>query len=122
MYKVPENKYGWKPDKERGNRHQRGYGNEWDKIRQYVLQMNLGMCSGCLDNGQYTKATQIDHIIPKAKGGSDDIDNLQPLCEPCHKLKTARDKGHKPRLGSDSEGFPVDPTHHWNSNGGRGPG
>jgi 5-methylcytosine-specific restriction endonuclease McrA len=30
---------------------------------------------------------QIDHKIPKEWGGSDDVDNLQPLCEECNRGK-----------------------------------
>ncbi len=37
-------------------------------------------------------ATDVDHIVPKAKGGSDDRSNLQPLCEACHKAKTVADR------------------------------
>ena len=36
-------------------------------------------------------AEQIDHILPLALGGTDDRDNLQALCKPCHKIKTAQD-------------------------------
>ena len=34
-----------------------------------------------------TVATQIDHVTPLCKGGTDDWENLQPLCGPCHELK-----------------------------------
>ena len=36
------------------------------------------------------RATDVDHIIELAAGGSNTIDNVQPLCKPCHKAKTSR--------------------------------
>ncbi len=30
----------------------------------------------------------VDHIKPKCEGGSNTLDNLQLLCEPCHRKKT----------------------------------
>ncbi|WP_407047632.1 HNH endonuclease [Vibrio cholerae] len=35
-----------------------------------------------------TAATDVDHIINKACGGTDAESNLQSLCKPCHKEKT----------------------------------
>lgn len=32
----------------------------------------------------------IDHIIPLARGGTDDIENLQTLCRPCNAAKGVR--------------------------------
>ncbi|EHS1339913.1 HNH endonuclease, partial [Escherichia coli] len=37
-------------------------------------------------------AKTVDHIIPKAHGGTDADCNLQSLCWPCHKAKTARER------------------------------
>lgn len=34
---------------------------------------------------------QIDHQIPVAAGGTDDLDNLVPACRPCNRLKSDRD-------------------------------
>lgn len=33
-------------------------------------------------------ATVADHVIPIAEGGTNTPDNGQPMCEPCHNLKT----------------------------------
>lgn len=38
-----------------------------------------------------TKSLEVDHIINIAEGGTDDDSNLQALCIPCHKAKTARE-------------------------------
>lgn len=32
--------------------------------------------------------TEVDHIVNRAQGGTDDIRNLQLLCKDCHKTKT----------------------------------
>jgi 5-methylcytosine-specific restriction protein A len=57
----------------------------------------------CTAAGRVTPATQLDHIVPKAKGGTDSVDNLQPLCKPCHDNKTIQDSGGKirPKIGLD---------------------
>src|SRR3982750_395656 len=33
-------------------------------------------------------ATQVDHIVNRARGGSDELSNLRPVCFDCHKSKT----------------------------------
>ena len=41
------------------------------------------MCGDGLDAGQVQK----DHIVPIYQGGSDGMENLQPLCQPCNGSK-----------------------------------
>ena len=44
-------------------------------------------CNHCNKDLKKTEM-QIDHIVPLVVGGSNDIDNLQILCRPCHFSKT----------------------------------
>lgn len=37
----------------------------------------------------------IDHIIPKSKGGTDSLDNFQPMCYPCNHAKADLDLTHE---------------------------
>lgn len=30
---------------------------------------------------------EVDHVVPISKGGTNDLDNLQTLCEPCNQAK-----------------------------------
>lgn len=45
-----------------------------------------GVCASC---GRYVGRLNLDHIIPRFRGGTHDTSNLQWLCEDCHKRKTS---------------------------------
>lgn len=75
-------------DRRRGSRHERGYGSEWDKRRKRILVRDCGLCQPCKRLGRLTLANIVDHIINKAAGGTDDDENLQLICKPCHTAKT----------------------------------
>lgn len=78
------------------------------------------LCRHCAQNGKTTAAVTPDHIIPLGKGGSDDDDNIQCLCGPCHDAKTAIDMAgmFSAAMGVDADGWPTDPRHQ--ANGGTG--
>lgn len=89
------------------SRHDRGYGTAWDKLRAQVLNEEP-MCRVCLgERSIVTAATQVDHIKPKAKGGTDTRTNLQALCKPCHDRKSAADRGHRVRSTIGVDGWPI---------------
>lgn len=73
------------------SRHERGYGTEWDRLRNIVLGRDMHLCQVCLAAGVYRPGSQVDHIKPKSQGGTDDIENLQSICKECHKEKTNRE-------------------------------
>lgn len=101
---------GWKGN--RGTRQERGYGAEWQRIRKAVIVRDMGLCQPCLREGKVTPFTEVDHIKPKSDGGTDDHDNLQCICSPCHKDKTsiegARAQGYRPRKTIGPDGWPVE--------------
>jgi 5-methylcytosine-specific restriction enzyme A len=75
----------------KGNNVQRGYGKAWRALRAEAMRRDSHLCQCCLEEGVYTPATDVDHITPKALGGTDELGNLQALCRPCHREKTAQE-------------------------------
>ncbi|MEG4043758.1 HNH endonuclease [Microcoleus sp. Pol17_C1] len=57
------------------------------EVRKYVFTRNKYQCQSCGKTKLETQLT-IDHIIPLARGGSNDISNLQTLCGTCNQKKT----------------------------------
>ena len=48
-----------------------------------------GRCNGCRTEFPF-RAFDIDHVIPRSRGGTDHIDNLQLLCTHCNRTKGDR--------------------------------
>ncbi|MBR8836586.1 MAG: HNH endonuclease [Stigonema ocellatum SAG 48.90 = DSM 106950] len=57
------------------------------EVRKYVYQRDKYHCQSCGKTHLDTDLT-IDHIIPLARGGTNDISNLQTLCFTCNQRKT----------------------------------
>ncbi|KLU13985.1 HNH endonuclease [Xenorhabdus griffiniae] len=83
---------GWQNHQQGKNRHERGYGSKWDKLRASVKQRDKQLCQQCLRGGRAVTGVTVDHITPKAHGGTDELSNLQLLCWSCHKRKTATER------------------------------
>jgi 5-methylcytosine-specific restriction protein A len=69
----------------------------WRAIRQAQLDA-YPLCRICLEHGQTTIATQVDHILRLKQGGTNANANLQSLCASCHSRKTQaeeRELGHR---------------------------
>ena len=61
-------------------------GRPWRRKRDAILLRDNYTCRVC---GLTTKDLEVDHVINVAQGGTDDDGNLQAICIPCHKAKTA---------------------------------
>lgn len=86
---CPDHPRNWHKQEKRGTRQERGYGSAWDRVRKLVLLRDKGLCKPCGFQNRVSPATEVDHIVPKSQGGTDDQTNLQSICSACHKLKTA---------------------------------
>jgi RNA-directed DNA polymerase len=58
---------------------------------QVLLKEQKGKCNICHKEFQHEDLWEIDHIIPKCKGGKDTYDNLQLVHAHCHDVKTRTD-------------------------------
>ena len=59
-------------------------GNLYNKnLKEFIFSKTKGRCSYC--GG---KAEEIDHIVPRAKGGSNSTHNLTPACRSCNEKKS----------------------------------
>lgn len=81
----PEKKRAF--DREYGYR-KRGYNAGPFDRDAVVIKFNLmgNRCVICLSD----KRIEVDHITPLSKGGTNSIDNLQPLCKSCNSAKGNR--------------------------------
>ena len=70
-----------------------GNGGTYTVIQWESLCEQYGNC--CLACGA-TGLLTVDHIVPLALGGANDIGNLQPLCGPCNSYKYARIIDYRP--------------------------
>jgi 5-methylcytosine-specific restriction endonuclease McrA len=66
---------------------ERGGGNpeKWTALRAIVLVRDEKMCAYC---GR--KATTVDHVIPRSRGGEHDPRNLVACCKTCNSVKSNR--------------------------------
>ncbi|MCL2933549.1 MAG: HNH endonuclease [Trichodesmium sp. MAG_R03] len=55
-------------------------------VKKYVFERDNYHCQSCGKSSTQTKLN-IDHIIPLARRGSNDISNLQTLCQKCNQKK-----------------------------------
>ena len=73
-----------------GGRPKPGKHVSWDsKLRPWLQQHQDGLCIYCRASLR-RKPSDIDHVLPLVRGGSDDIENLQLLCPGCNRRKADR--------------------------------
>lgn len=75
------------------------------EIRNAVWKKSNGHCYYCgvktIPFGKEENSFCIDHVVPRVRGGTDDIENLVPCCSRCNSSKN--DKGLFNWLNENSE-------------------
>ncbi len=59
------------------------YGRSWKRIRDRYIRLHP-LCEECQRENKLTAAEEVHHILPLAKGGGNEAENLMALCKPCH--------------------------------------
>jgi 5-methylcytosine-specific restriction enzyme A len=75
---------GWAAWKRANPAAASAYKGRWPAIRKRVLA-ERPRCESC-----GALATDVDHIVPLAEGGTHERSNLRGLCRSCHRRRTAR--------------------------------
>lgn len=65
------------------------------------------LCVPCLKAGKISDAIEVDHIVPRSQGGTNDLENLQSICGTCHEEKSvAESPNYKERAVIGIDGAP----------------
>ena len=63
------------------------------KQKHVLFGRQEGMCAGCKVEFLF-RIMEVDHVVPRSRGGSDHPDNLQLLCPNCNRVKGDRDMAY----------------------------
>ncbi len=61
--------------------------------KHVIYGQQEGLCAGCAGDFPF-KLFEVDHIVPRSRGGTDHLDNLQLLCGHCNRVKGDRPQEH----------------------------
>lgn len=67
----------------------REYRRGWLQLRADVFERDHYVCVYCLAMLDAATA-RVDHVVPRSRGGSDDLDNLATACPGCNSAKGDR--------------------------------
>ena len=74
------------------------------ELRKQLIVRDGQRCQGCGWEARQPEYLQIDHNRPKSLQGTDDMDNLALLCDPCNRKKSNKLTLHELRLERASDG------------------
>ena len=63
------------------------------KQAHVIYGEQMGYCAGCRGHFEF-RGLEVDHLVPRSRGGTDHRDNLQMLCSHCNRIKGDRDQAY----------------------------
>lgn len=57
----------------------------WNELRRQVLERDNYTCVYC---GKKSEYLEVDHVLPRSRGGLDTLDNLVCACRSCNRSKS----------------------------------
>ena len=77
-----------------------------ETLRRRVREAARDRCGYCLSPQRFVMGSlEVEHLIPRAKGGSDEEDNLWLSCSLCNRYKGAQISATDPLTGHDAPLF-----------------
>ena len=61
--------------------------------KHVLFGMQEGRCNGCRTEFPF-RQFEVDHVVPRSRGGADHLDNLQLLCAHCNRTKGDREQAY----------------------------
>jgi len=68
------------------------------RVKVRVIVLHNGQCHICKRSSDRFVGYVFDHKVALINGGENRESNLQPLCKPCHALKTGKDVAEKSKI------------------------
>jgi hypothetical protein len=77
-----------------------------ESLRQRVREVARDRCGYCLSPQRLVMGTlEVEHLVPRAKGGSDEEENLWLSCSLCNRYKGAQVSAIDPLSGNNARLF-----------------
>lgn len=83
---LDDTRPGIKDDRKENNIDPQSY-MSWQEKRQFVFERDDYTCQYC---GEKSQIIECDHVIPKSRGGTNNVENLKTACWTCNRSKGSR--------------------------------
>ena len=73
------------------------------ELRRKVVEQAAGCCEYCHSQAQFAmQSFSVEHIVPRARGGTNTLDNLALACQGCNNHKYLKAEDRDPITGTVS--------------------